>query len=268
MGGLYHEAGANTSIRILEVETVERGLAYAEGCFETFRVVRGEVFAWDAHAARLCRGLAAWGYDLTPAMLSEVYQRCLARAAAVADDALVRLTVSPGPSPWGILRRAGNLVARVQAMSMPAGREPFHLRRAHWPWPPLPREAKYLADYARLGMVLHRLGTQDLVFIHQETVLSAAVANVLIYRDGQWWTPTSGAGVLPGVVRAHLLTSGVVREAVCPAAWLDDCEGMALANSGMFVRPVATLDGRNLPASLEASAVLRATFPPSIGRLM
>jgi len=264
MGGLYHEAGAKTSVRIVVGEAIERGVAYGEGCFETFRVVHGEVFDWPAHAARLCTGLAGWGYALAPDILRQMHRACLRAAATVADDALVRLTVAPGTSAWGMLQRAETLVAHVLAMPAPARGSELWLVSHEWPWAPLPKPAKYTADYGRLGLVLRRLGTQDVVFTHQGQILSAAVANVLIYRQGKWWTPRSGDGVLPGIVRGHLLASGIVREAECPAAWLHDCEAMALTSSGVFVRPVTAIDGRVLGEQRQAWSILRRAWPPAL----
>ncbi len=247
---------------------MERGLAYAEGCFETFRIVHGILFDWPAHVQRLQRGLAAFGYELDRAMADMLYRQCLQQASAVADDALVRLTVSVGEAEQGLLQMSGEMVARIQVKAYQPRQTPLQLQSCCWPWDVRPKIAKWTGDYAHLSMLLRRLGTMDVVFTHEEMVLAGAVANTLIYRQGQWWTPPAGPGVLPGVIRAHLIAAGVVREAACPAAWLHDCEALALSNSGAFVQLAQQIDGRVLHAPSEAWGSLCAAFPPVIRTLL
>jgi branched-subunit amino acid aminotransferase/4-amino-4-deoxychorismate lyase len=86
-------------------------------------------------------------------------------------------------------------------------------------------------------------------------ILSTPTANVLVYRQGQWWTP-AGDGVLPGIVRGALLDSGVVLDAHCPVDWLEECEALALCNSGYFILPVTRVHERDLPESGSAFELL------------
>ncbi len=259
---------AKTSIRIESCARMERGLAYAEGCFETFRIVHGELFAWPAHVQRLQQGLASFGHRLDATMIDELYRQCLQQASAVADDALVRLTVSIGEADQGLLQMSEEMVARIQVKAYQPRQTPLQLQSHVWPWELRPKTAKWTADYAHLSMLLRKLGTMDVVFTHENMLLAAAVANVLIYRQGQWWTPPTDRGVLPGVTRGHLISAGVVCEAPCPAAWLHDCEALALSNSGMFVQMAHSIDGRALQAPSAVWDSLRSAFPPAIRALL
>ena len=229
----------------------DRGLMYAEACFETFRVMDGAVFCWDAHMARLRHGLAAFGLSLDDKMTASLHTACLEAAARQDRDVLLRLTVTGGDAVWGITPPAKRVLnAWIQVV--PAGREkaPLHLRTVNWPWPVKPRPAKFTSDYAETlrAMQICRTGEGEKpLFCTEERVLSTATANVLLYRDGAWWTPGSDMdGILPGVVRAALIRAGCVREAVCPVAWLRDCMAVATVNSGNFIQPVATMNGRKL----------------------
>ncbi len=47
---------------VLTIE--DRGLLYAEACFETFRVVNGAIFSWREHEKRLRLGLSLFGLAL------------------------------------------------------------------------------------------------------------------------------------------------------------------------------------------------------------
>jgi len=216
---------------------MDRGLAYAEACFETFRVIRGEIFAWPAHAARLRQGLGAFALCVSNAQIDRMRAACV--EAAVGLDALVRLTVSGGNASWGLFARAPQLAVRIQAMPYDADVGPVVLTVLDWPSPPIDRMAKFTADYASTLRALR--GERSALFAHRQHLVSAATANVMILRHEQWWTPSLGAGVLAGVIRRHLIESGSVREGPCPVAWLDDCAALALTASSFFVRPLAGL---------------------------
>jgi len=216
---------------------MDRGLAYAEACFETFRVINGEIFAWPVHAARLKQGLAAFALPVSDAQLEQMHAACL--QAVSGPDAMVRLTLSGGEAPWGLFNATTSIAARIQVLAYHADRAPLALGVLEWPSPPADRIAKFTADYAATLRLLR--GERHALLVHQQHLVSAATANVMIYRRGEWWTPPFGAGVLPGVIRHALLEAGIVREQPCPVAWLDDCDALALTASSFFVRSVSTI---------------------------
>lgn len=219
---------------------MDRGTAYAEACFETFRVIDGQCFAWSAHQQRLATGLAAFGIKLNGDDYRKMYTAAIDAAKAVASDALVRLTVTGGEASWGLISSAEPKLF-IQVMPYHTVIEAVTLTLREWPFPLKQKQAKFISDYAETLRALH--GTRELnqIFAQQGVLIAAATANILLYRKGQWWTPGADTGVLPGVVRGHLITKGVVREAACPTAWLDDCETIALCSSGMFIRRVAEI---------------------------
>ncbi len=227
---------------------IDRGLTYAEACFETFRVILGQVFRWQAHMDRLSAGLDTFGMALPDGL----EKRCLSVAAASGPDVLVRLTVSGGPAAWGLMppayRQPG---VYIQAVPYRPRQSPVRLRSVNWPFPMRRKEAKYTADYAEALRALRTLqqggqlfGEEALV-CDQGRICSGTTANVLIYREGSWWTPDS-EGVLSGIIRGYLIQEQGVSEEGCPRTWLKDCEALALTNSGCFIQPVSTIDGREL----------------------
>jgi len=221
------------------MDKMERGLAYGEACFETFRVIHAQIFHWHEHAARLQSGLAAFAITVSERQLEEIHAASLQAAAAHGDDALVRLTVSGGEAAWGLFSQASALSVSIQAMPYQADHRSISLRCLDWPSPPVQRVAKFTADYAATLRVLR--GERQALFVHRQQLVSAATANVMILRQGRWWTPSLAAGVLPGVVRQYLLATGVVQSATCPESWLAECDAMVLTASSFFVRPVLSL---------------------------
>jgi len=230
-------------LKIITVEQMDRGLAYAEACFETFRVIDGQIFDWPGHWRRLSLGLAEFGILLSPGHDEEVLFACLRQAASVGDDVLVRLTISGGESSWGVTCRADETVVYIQAMAYAASAGPQFLRLATWPFPLQKKSAKFVADYAQTLRALNGAVDAHVLFEQGGMLLATATANILLYRDGGWWTPPDTLGVLPGRVRDFLMRHDLVHEAACPVAWLQDCDAMAVCNSGLFIHPVAWIDG-------------------------
>jgi len=241
----------------------DRGLLYAEACFETVRVFDGEIFSWRGHMSRLRRGLACFGIDLPEGLLP----LCLDAAAKCGPDVLLRITVSGGQSPWGLRRPNGNSHGIHIITKCYEGLGAVALKSVRWPFPMRTRPAKFTADYAETLRALHvvqdQLGDDEEALVcNDRSMVSAMTANVLIHRKHHWWTP-AGNGVLPGIIRSTLLQSGIVTESDCPVGWFEDCQAMAVCNSGSFITPIRQINGRKLPVSEPA---LDRLWQPLIGR--
>ncbi|ATX79516.1 Branched-chain amino acid aminotransferase/4-amino-4-deoxychorismate lyase [Mariprofundus aestuarium] len=232
-------------MKIVSVDTIDRGIAYAEACFETFRVIDGECFAWPAHRQRLAVGLSEFGIDLGDDDYESLYTAALDSAAQDgASDVLVRITITGGDAGWGLTNRALSPAAYIQAMPFFSPRKPARLMLKRWPFPLKEKRAKFSSDYAETLRALAGCKDIDVLFEKNDLLIAAATANLLLYRQGRWWTPLADAGVLPGVVRNHLVKAGVAHEAECPLAWLEECEALALCNSGIFLRRVVSVTDR------------------------
>ncbi len=243
MGGFYHEGTRDSSLKIQFCDELDRGLAYGEACFETFRVVRGEVFALRAHVRRMRRGLDAFGIHLAEPVLEGLFDQAICRAAELGEDMLLRLTISGGKAPWGLMRTSSP-EAYVQMRPVRAVSGTVTLKLCEWPFAPKPRPAKFVGDYADTLRALGGHDGLDVLFHRDGLLLSAATANLLVCREGRWLTP-DGPGILPGVVRAHLMAQGLVHPAKIGLEDLRQADALVLCNAGRFLRPVAQvlLDG-------------------------
>jgi len=231
-------------LKIVSVDTIDRGIAYAEACFETFRVIDGECFAWPAHMQRLAVGLSEFGIELGDDNYEALYASALDSAAEAGSDVLVRITITGGAAGWGLTNRSLSPAAYIQAMPFSSSRGLARLMLRSWSFPLKEKRAKFSSDYAETLRALAGCKDIDVLFEKDGLLIAAATANLLLYRNGRWWTPPADAGVLAGVVRNHLMKAGVVHEAECPLAWLEDCEALALCNSGIFLRRVVSVTGR------------------------
>lgn len=254
-------------LNIRTVDELDRGLAYGESCFETFRVIDGEVLALDAHLERLASGLNAFGIELNGEAHSAIADAALAAAKERGSDQLLRITVTGGRAPWGLMRH-GEPELFVQCMPYAPASEVIHLRQAEWPFPLLPKVAKFSSDYALMlrAMQQWKLGKGTSPLICKDgRILSSVTANVMILRNGIWLTPDDAeGGVLPGVIRSILIDKGLAEVASCPVAWLKDCDAVLLTNSSGFAMAAASIDGRSFdPELMEIEVVyeLLRMFP-------
>jgi len=242
---------------------IDRGLLYGEACFETLRIIDGAVFDWLAHEARLKRGLDAFGLPLPEGLLD----RCLEAAERCGSDSIVRLTVTGGVAPWGLKPvQPACPGVYVQAKLFAPLPQPLRLVTLTWPFPLRQKIAKFTADYAYTLRAMHMARVQDemdVVICSEANVYSSAYANIFMHRQSSWWTPEAGAGVLAGVVRQAIVAGGAAKEAVCPLSWLDDCDAIALSNSGGFILPVGEVNGRVLAHD---HAVYAPLIAPLLGK--
>jgi len=230
-----------------QVSQLNRGIAYGESCFETFRVIHGAVFALQQHQQRLERSAACFGWQVDG---TELCQQAIDATVAQYDDALVRITVSGDESPWGLLPPPHNPRSYLQVMKS-IERKPCHLRSVNCGDVTLrPRQTKIAADYAAMLMLYHRAeplpdGSQPL-WCNHHAAISTMTANVVFLLDGQWCTPMNQDGVLSGIVRAHLLHHHAITARCCERSVIANCHAMVCINSGVIVQIVQSLDGRLL----------------------
>ncbi|TCK25670.1 aminodeoxychorismate synthase component I [Pseudonocardia endophytica] len=89
----------------------------------------------------------------------------------------------------------------------------------------------------------------DVVLVNERgEVTETCRANLAVHLDGRWWTPASDCGLLPGVERARLLASGVLRERVLGPADLAAADGLGLVNALRGWRPATLLDDGSTPS--------------------
>ncbi|MDQ6989097.1 MAG: aminotransferase class IV [Mariprofundaceae bacterium] len=238
-----------TSAHIQDVSQMDRGLAYAEACFETFRVIQGDIFQWQAHWQRLSRGMSAFALDIQ-VYQAEVYAHCLSTAQAQGEDVLLRLTVSGGQAEWG-LNQTSEPLFYVQCLPFQAAL-PLDLHRVDYPFALQHKIAKFTADYAERLRVIQLLRQKEpslqstqYLFCQDGHVLSALTSNILLFQQNQWKMP-HGVGILQGIVGEFLVQQGVVLSQSCPVEMLEDCQAMLSLNCGQFMVAVSSIDGRDL----------------------
>jgi para-aminobenzoate synthetase / 4-amino-4-deoxychorismate lyase len=75
-------------------------------------------------------------------------------------------------------------------------------------------------------------GCADVIFVNERNeVTEGANNNVVIRKDGMFFTPPIASGLLPGTLRAHLLETGDIAEKVLFPADLEQADEIYLINS-------------------------------------
>ena len=90
-------------------------------------------------------------------------------------------------------------------------------------------------------------GFDEIVIVNQNgKVCEGAVSNFVFRIDGLWVTPELGAGVLPGIIRGLIISSGLAIEAEIDASELDRATHAFALSALRIAQPVGELAGRKL----------------------
>jgi len=254
-------------VRMDGVSLANRGLQYGDGLFETLRVHRGEVPLWPRHLARLCEGAARLGIAVPEVAFVEAR---IAELVAGAEAGVLKLLLTRGDGGRGYAPPAEAApVWTLARHPLPAfqGALRLHLCETRLAVQPALAGIKHCN---RLEQVLARAeaeragGDEGLVRDTDGVPVCATSANVLVLRDGRWWTPPVARCGVAGVLRGWLLDAGLVAEAALSMEDVLSAEGLALCNAVRGILPVSSLGARSwaIPAALTDLQVrLAMAFP-------
>lgn len=257
--------GGLVDLDAARVPADDRGFTNGDGCFETMKVVDGVPFAITRHLARLRRSLAALGIDPPPD--ARLREACAAVVAANGPGVgRVRVTVTAGRAPLG--PRSGTDPFLVVLTGPPRALTPA-ATVVRGPW--LRNDRSPLAgvkatSYAENTVALRwaeAQGADEVLFANTAGELcEGAGSNVFLVVDGVLRTPPLSSGCLAGVTRELVCTAlGLdVDESPIPMALLDRASEAFLTSSTRDVQPVASLDGRALPAPGPVTDAVRAAW--------
>jgi para-aminobenzoate synthetase/4-amino-4-deoxychorismate lyase len=183
----------------------------AEGCF-----------LLDLHLRRLAGAAEYFGFPLS---LDDLRQALDSLAAALPPEAhKLRL----------LLHRNGRIETGAQALSADTKPEPAMLRLAAGPVSSTDPFLYYKTTHRQAYAIARRGLPADCeaVFFNQRGELTESeTANLVLHIDGRRLTPPIAAGLLPGVMRTHLLAAGEIEEAPLAIDDLQRAEAIYLINS-------------------------------------
>jgi D-amino acid aminotransferase len=238
------------------IPALDRGFLYGDGLFETLRTYGGEPFGLAAHLARLRRSARVFRMTVpvSPAHWEPRIRRLLRANGLDTVDAAVRLTVSRGAAPFGIVPPRGirpttlllttsldPRLPRAQQTGVRVCYFPFRVVTARLAGH---KTLHYLPAVLGKMVARRRAAWESLYLDADDHVLEGTTSNVFIVRRGAVLTPPLH-GVLPGVTRQTIAT--VARRC-----------GLRLTERAITTRDLAAADEAFLTAStIEVLPIVR-----------
>lgn len=233
---------------VTAIDPANRGLHYGDGVFETMRVHRSALPLWPRHlarlredAARLGIAMPAVGYveariaDMLTSIHTGVLKLVLTRgeggrgyAPVPASTPTWLLALDALPPHAGTGLRLGWCETRLAAQPALAGIK--HCNR--------------LEQVLARSEVVSAGRDEGLMRDMAGNAVCATSANLLVLRDGRWYTPPVEACGVAGVMRGWLLEQDLVALAEVPPHDLESADAVALCNAVRGILPVASLDAR------------------------
>ena len=232
----------------------DEALLRGGAAFETIRVYGGTPFLLDEHLVRLRHSADALALE-PPDGAREL--------------AMLAVSAAPPDHVLRLYRTSDALVAT--AAELPAGLEEVRargiaVRTFEVGVPPTllggAKTTSYGLSFAARREA-ERQGADDALLLGDGLVLEAATANVWWRRGHTLYTPTVGAGVLPGVTRAFLCGLEPVTEGAFPLDDLQAADEAFTTSSVREVMPIVEVDGARIgdgrpgPAAARLQAAIR-----------
>lgn len=251
------------------VSVLDRGLLLGEGCFETLKAVDGLPFALRRHLERLRAGARALAIELPwtdDELRSAVLEVLRADPVGAAPLTRLRISLTGGPAPLGpgtpaepspsVLVTCGPLAPPAAAAMVCTS-----------PWPVNERSPLVGVKHSsRAELVLalaeaRSRGADEALLVNTTgRLVEGTGSNVFVVVDGRLLTPGLGSGCLPGVTRSLVLEATDAEEAELPVEVLATAGEVLLTSSTRDVQPVASVDGRPLPAPGPVTEKAMAAF--------
>ncbi len=251
------------------VSVEDRGFLYGDGFFETLRAEDGRVQLLALHLERLAASAQAfrlpfphrfpWEERLSELLIANGLSRGSAALKILLTrgvQAALGLPATATPTLLITARRyepppASEYAAGWPVVTFPEPRSTFLGRH---------KSLNYLFYLAARQHALDQGAREALILETDGRVSEGAATTLVVARSGGFFTPAA-ASALPGVTVTALAQGLAQRqgELLWAPLWptdLREAQGVWLANSLLGLMPVASLDGRPLPVSSEATRFL------------
>ncbi len=250
----------------------DRGFIFGDGIYEVVRIIKGRVFAWDGHAARLANGLAGLRISdvgAESATLRAVCERLVRDNGMTAGEATVYLQVSRGAATrTHHFPPAGTPTTVYAAASVFTPNFAMRDQGAKGITMPDIRWARCdLKTVNLLGPVLARQAAQEAgayeALLHRDgMVTEGAATNAFMVVDGVLRTYPLSHYILPGITRALLVeiirAEGIrFEERPVSLTELGRAEEIFVCGTTTDVQPIVELDGRRVGSGAPGPITVR-----------
>lgn len=260
-------AGSLVPAHLATVSVMDRGFTSGDGIFEAIKAVDGQPFALTRHLDRLARSSELIGIDLPPHydLRAAVLATIAANASRLGALARIRITITAGIAAPGIMRGPSDPTVVITADPQPPHADAATVITV--PWPHNDRSmlagaktTSYAENLAILEYARAQGAHEALLPDTQGRLCEGTTSNAVVGRNGALITPSLATGCLGGVTRQLIIEWGLAEESDIAITELASCEEVLLSSSTRDLLPVASLDGRSLPAPGPLGAAAIAAF--------
>ena len=197
----------------LKISPFDHGFLYGLGFFETFRTYGGEVFLYEPHMIRLRSALADYRIDMPYSdeeILAAIHSLYEANGY---EDGYYRLNVSAGVHDIGLAPaeyKQPNVLIFQKALNLP----PVHTEKdGVWlattrnePESVVRHKSHQYANNVKGRLELPSLKETEGLFVTSDGYVAEGItSNVFWVKQGELYTPSLNAGILPGTTRAFVI---------------------------------------------------------------
>ncbi len=240
----------------IRIDPTDRGFLLGDGLFETMRVYQGKVFGLREHWNRLKIGAEFLHIPLplSEVELASIILDLLRQNNLLKDDASLRLTVTRGPAPRGLLP-PGEFKPTIMLTAFPfsahhnAARLIIASTRRNELSPTANIKSLNYLDNILAKMEATQAGETDAALLNSKgNVSETCAANIFIVTQKSIiLTPRLQDGALPGITRQLVIRLArelnlIVEERVVTIDDLKQAEEIFLTNSLIEIQPVSSIN--------------------------
>jgi branched-chain amino acid aminotransferase len=244
--------GALQAAESARIDPADRGFTLGDGVFETICVNAGQPLRLAQHLARFRAGAAT--LEISPVYDEAAITAAIAEVIAAnhLQNAALRLTLSRGPAPRGLLPVFDQTpTLLITAADLPPPKPPARAiictSTCRNEASPLSRikSLNYLDSILALQEARRRGADEAILLNSQGRIAEASAANIFLIIQGNIRTPPVADGALPGIMRAALIARFGVIEASLTLADLRAAQAVFLSTA-LGLRAVASIDEQEL----------------------
>ena len=219
------------------------GIAFGLGLFETIAVEHGRPVFLEEHLARLVSGARRLGIEAEGRVnagdvLSRIAREDMARGAMKLVLTPSNLLMLPRSNPYDDAARGQGFRLRFSKVRRNETSPLTYLKSMNY------------GDSLMEKRAAHKSGFDEPLFLNTSGfVAEGATTNVFWAKGGRLFTPPVKAGLLPGVMRAYVMSQCAVEERMAPGEELLDADEVFVTNSLLGVMPASSLEGHAYDAA-------------------
>jgi branched-chain amino acid aminotransferase len=230
--------GAISPAAAAAIPITDEGLLRGDGVFEVARVYGGRLYAWEEHVERMARSAANLRLDVDLDALGTEVAALMERAAGF--DGQLRVLATRGGRRIAVLEevRAHPATVRLATVECVPTRILDQIK-----------SLSYAANMLASRLAAEQDADEALLVTAHGRVLEAPTSSFFYVLGGTLFTPPLEDHILDSITRRHVMEETGAQERITSTDDLRVLQEAFLASTTREVQPVASIDGRALPAA-------------------